>query len=55
MVVKKWSAGNVRVENAPFRIDIKGYKGKHQICTAPWRYIEDLPSHILSNITSLNQ
>ena len=54
-VAKEWSGNDVTVEETPFKFEVKDYKGHYEIRTAPWGYIQDLPTHILNLLDCLQK
>ena len=54
-IAKSWCGENVKVEDCPFKFPITGYKGKFEIKTAPFAYVEDLPTHIFGYLEKLDE
>ena len=55
VVAKKWSGDDVISEKCPMKFPIPDKKGYFKICSAPWAYIRDLPSHIIHYLDSLKK
>ena len=49
-----WTGNDIIAEDGPFMFD-KEHKGRYEICSAPWAYIDDLPAHILKLINCLSE
>lgn len=53
-IAKKWCGDDFVVEDTPFFFEVKEEKGHFEICSAPWGYVPDLPSHVLNILDSLH-
>lgn len=53
-IAKSW-AGDVIVESALFKFQNADDKKIYELKEAPWAYIEDVPSHVISYLESLDE
>ena len=54
-VADEWSGDDLIVENAPVQPDVCDHTGHYEISSAPWSYIDDLPSHIMNRLDDLER
>ena len=54
-IAKIWSGDELIVEDSPFHFPIPGCKGHYEIHTAPWVYVNHLPSHVVGILDCLNE
>ena len=54
-VAKQWSADDLIVENAPFKVEKKDLKGSFEVKEVPCAYIDKLPEHIMKVLDRLDR
>ena len=54
-VADEWSGDDLIIENAPFQSDVCDDTGHYEFSSAPWGYIDDLPSHIMNHLDDLER
>jgi len=55
VVANEWAGDNWSVENAPLMLEDKEKKGRYQIHSAPWAYVEDLSTSVLTLLDNLEK
>lgn len=54
-VATEWTGDQLRSEQAPFSFEVKGHKGKFEIRSAAWVYVESLESQVKTMFHCLRQ
>ena len=54
-VADEWSGDDLIIENVPFQSDVCDDTGHYEFSSAPWGYIDDLPSHIMNHLDDLER
>ena len=55
VIAKSWSGDDLVAEDCPFQCEIKGKKGHYQICALPWVFVDDVTSHIMRLLDTLDE